>query len=296
MTDDKLGSGSQDVQKRIFDIMSEDPEQFADTAYTDFYERFQKDNVAAAKYSKYRERWKREGSSPSFKAKYGPNTRQCCGRLSGTNPPIRCGYPALKGRDFCQQHGGRHKKGAGKFTVKDNLAIYSRHAGTLLRERLQELAKLSPEERHSLSEEIDLARALAVKSLKMYEAVHSSSKATPDMKILVGNQLQKALDFVSRVAVAASKVRAVSQSTVDVEQLDYIVRQVTRIIEEEIADYDREMADRVVNRLRDIKLPDRHGGTAMSPEELAQELRKSADTIMGGIIADPPSEEKSDAD
>lgn len=177
------------------------------------------------------------------------------------------------------------------------MAIYSRIAGPILREKLEALAALPPDERHCLGEEVDLARVMAEKALRLWEAAHTNGneeKASPETKALANKALRDALSFVSDLVVKASKVRSTNESTVDVEQLDYIVKQVTHVIEEEIADHDRGMADRVVERLRNIRMPDRSGGGSMSPAELAQALRDGADAIMDGIHADEPEEEGDD--
>jgi hypothetical protein len=82
----------------------------------------------------------------------------------------------------------------------------------------------------------------------------------------------------------------------DAEQLDHIVDSVTRIIEEEIAAEDRGMADRVVGRLREIRMPDRRGGLGgRTPEEMAATLRDAARAIDEGVVVAPPEDEGGEA-
>lgn len=187
-------------------------------------------------------------------------------------------------------------------------SYYSKATGPILREKLAELARLSPDERHSLQGEIDLSRTMAERALRLYEAAcfpdESKQEVDPKTgKIKAASEgakaasqqnLVEALNFVGNLVSRASKVHAVNTATVDVEQLEYIVLQVTRIIEEEVADYDKAMADRVVERMRDIRMPERSaaGGT---PQELAQQLRDAAGHIEKGMEAEDDDEEKSDA-
>jgi len=159
---------------------------------------------------------------------------------------------------------------------------YANIAGVSLRKKLEELSQDSPDERHSLSEELDMARVMVGRALRLYEATFESPEAKPSTQAqaMVLDTMRSALKFVNDTAATAAKVRSVSQGTVDVEQLDYIVDQVTRIVEDEITPLGKDVVDRVALRLRDIKMPDRgKAGAGVDHRALAIALREAAEAV-----------------
>ena len=164
------------------------------------------------------------------------------------------------------------------------MSWYARRAGPVLRQRLEELRELSPDERHSLSDEVDLARLLAERSLQIYDAAVVQNQGSDDLKAAAVAGMRNALNHVSDIVAKASKVHAVSSSVVELEHIDYVLQQVVRIIEEEVAGVDKKLADTVVDRLSGIKLPEAQGAEA-DAEDKARMLREALadmDSTVGG--------------
>lgn len=157
---------------------------------------------------------------------------------------------------------------------------YSRRAGPILRERLEELRSANPSERHSLADEVDLARLIAERNVQIYEAAVLEGKGSDELKAEASAALRAALNHVSEIVSKAAKVHAVSNSVIELEHIDYIVVQMTRAIEEEIAEVDRALADRLIARLGSIKLPE---GKESGAEDTAQAVRAALREIEGSM-------------
>lgn len=201
----------------------------------------------------------------------------------------------MRGSLYCYFHGGRGRKHRSKsygprgHVKAEMAAYYSRSVSPLLRQKLEELAAMSPEERYGINEEIDIARQLSMRALALFDAAHyppDGKEVSLETRITAQSALRSALNFVGELVLKGSRARALNESSVDADQLAYITDQVTIIIEEEIADVDRAMADRVVERIRGIKMPTRKGvGAALTPDEMARSLRAAANALDAGMDA-----------
>tara|TARA_R100000152_G_C6769237_1_gene195002 strand:+ start:403 stop:900 length:498 start_codon:yes stop_codon:yes gene_type:complete len=163
------------------------------------------------------------------------------------------------------------------------MSWYTRRAGQKLKDALTELKEQSPDERHSLADEIDLARLLAERSVRIYDATVIEGQGSDDLKASATAGLRASLNHVTDVVSKAARVHAVSNAVIELEHIDYIVQQVNRIIEEEVADVDKALADRVVERIAGIKLPEKRDEA--DADETARRIRESLsdmDNTIGG--------------
>lgn len=216
----------------------------------------------------------------------GDPQNQCHSAKRRSNPLQRCGKYCVVGYRRCLSHAPHlYKKGRLQHRQRKDLkGYYSRTAGVELKKRLEELASDDPSRRHSLQEEIDLARIASTRAVALFEAAClGTTKASEEAQHLALAGVRRAIDHVTSVVSAAAKVRSISLETVDVEQLDYIIDQVVMILEEEVLPVaGREALDAVTMRLRTIKLPERRTRNgAADPTAVAKMLRDAA----GGIEA-----------
>ena len=216
----------------------------------------------------------------------------CRARLRRSNPPVRCRRWAKNGFLYCVQHApricGRRKNQLSR-TQKNLLSFYSARAGASLKERLEAMSKQEPGKRHSLADEVDLARLTCEQAVKLFDAAHFGAiPATPETQAAAQSVLRGALDHVSEIVAKAARVRAVSLDTVDVEQLHYIVEQVVIILEDEVAAISRDAVDRVTARMRNIKLPERRGTGGPGAQDLARMFREAAGVIEQSVVSDAP--------
>lgn len=149
---------------------------------------------------------------------------------------------------------------------------YSRNAGAKLNDKLNELAELSPDDRHALTEEIDIMRLLCERSLTIFEKTcidpPQGLEVKPELRRLATEGLRSSLQDVADIISKASVVRSKLEGVVAIEDFGYILHQVKRVLHEELSE--KECAT-VTARLDDIRLPQR-GDRAIGEEDVRDML------------------------
>jgi hypothetical protein len=145
---------------------------------------------------------------------------------------------------------------------------------------LEVYAKESPDEKHSLDDEIDAARVLAEQAMVAYDVAVVQQKGSSELQAFAADHLKASLVNVGDIVAKASKVRKESQGVVDIEMLNYIVVQVTEIIEQELRDKNSYLADKVVERLNAIALPEKNKA---SDKHLVHKLKDALKEIDDSI-------------
>jgi len=120
--------------------------------------------------------------------------------------------------------------------------------------------------------------------MKVFEAtcLDPSSQASTGLKIQAMESLRSSLSFVGDMVVRAARVHLTSAAVIDMEVVDYLIHSIVEVIEKEVANTDREMADRVIDQLHSIKLPKRktdNGSGADEVKEFAMLLRKATQSM-----------------
>ena len=159
---------------------------------------------------------------------------------------------------------------------------YARRAGPILQDRLNELREASPDERHSLADEIDLARLIAERNVRIYDKTVIEDQGSDELKAAATDSLRSSLNHVTEIVSKAARVHAVSSSVVELEHIDYILTQVARIIEEEVASLDQKLATVVMERMALIKLPEGKSGEA-NAEDNARLLREAMEEMNSSV-------------
>lgn len=200
----------------------------------------------------------------------------------------------MRGYDYCISHYQRlyriHEKKGGLHARRRRVVTgyYSAGAGTALKTRLEELRALDPSRRHSLAEEVDLARIACEKSVRMFEAAcMGEQKASPEAQAASLALLRQSLDHVAELVAKAARARRDSLETVDVEQLDYIVDQVIVILNDEVEDH--AILDRCKERFKKIKIPERKGTGGVDRAQVARMFRDAATAIDESVQGSSPA-------
>lgn len=193
------------------------------------------------------------------------------------DPDPRCKRYASKGSAYCPIHNGNRPR----FYVKRN--HYSSRVGPTLKAKLAELAEAAPHERHSLENEIDVMRVAAVEAIAIFEKVCivEVDKTSDGLKAMATSCVRDAMQSVAMMVEKAAKVRAISQATVDLQFLDFIVGQVQKIIERHVTPISLDAVDRIIADLNEIALPDRlHKNTApAAARQIREAMAAMDDTI-----------------
>jgi len=182
-----------------------------------------------------------------------PNHSRRC--QSHNREKVQCGRWALKGREFCKRHGGKTPLFLPGLMGK----FYSQHAGPKLRE-LMEKAAAAGDERLLLDEEIDFSRTLALRSIQLFETAcldeTESAKTSVDLKAAAIAGARNAMSHIADLVMKAAKIRALDANSAIAPALDFVVQQVVKAVEDEVAVTDPILAKRLTDRLRDIRLPE----------------------------------------
>lgn len=110
---------------------------------------------------------------------------------------------------------------------------YTRGVSTTLKQRLEELSAESVQERVSLAEEIDVARLLAERAVKIYDAVvlAEDSTASPEIKANASSVVQSSLDAVAKLVEKFARVDALMKDKIPAHQIDFILLQVGQALD-----------------------------------------------------------------
>lgn len=227
------------------------------------------------------------------------HVRRCQRAKSKSRPPAQCRNWACRGEAFCHYHGGGHRSlWRGR---RIDLRFYDSALGPTLREKLRQMSEEPPDDRLSLLEESDLARLTAIRSLRIFEATcvdpETADRASDELKGAATAAARGAIEYVCDTVMKAAKVRALNESTYDVEQLDYFVGQVGRIVNDEVGSLPGgpDLVAAVTKRLRAIKLPgrDRAKMTTDDARERAERIRDQLAEMDESVPSAAPSAEKS---
>ncbi len=142
------------------------------------------------------------------------------------------------------------------------MGFYSSRVSKTLKALLDEAAGSHAAERMDLAEEVDLARATAERALKIFDKVcldpetSANDKITDELRIHAQSNLRDALKFVSDMVGSYGKMACLSKDILNAIQVDYLVIQLTVILQEELGE-DSDELPRILERLQDLKAPDK---------------------------------------
>lgn len=131
--------------------------------------------------------------------------------------------------------------------------FYSKRAKGKFKDLLEGLEKRDSE-RASLAGEVDLARGIAEQASTLLSAAIEQD-AEKHLIFAAARFAQDALQHVSGLVSTMVKVQMMDRSTLDAEQVDHILTQVSEIIENFVEDEGQKA--KVVEFLGRIKVPDR---------------------------------------
>lgn len=208
------------------------------------------------------------------------HVRRCQGRSPRFSKQagydVQCVNWALKDSNRC----GRHIKDKKHYYKASMAGYYSMNAGPLLKAKLEQLAAQAPQDRQSLSDEVDFVRMLALESVALFEATIESGKA--DLQSRAAAIARGAMESVATMVEKHARVKATSESTIDLEQVDYIIAQIVRIIEHRVAAVNKPLADKVIADISDIRMPDtQHSAT--DPRDIAHDVIATLKLMKGSV-------------
>jgi hypothetical protein len=153
---------------------------------------------------------------------------------------------------------------------------YSKHAGAKLKEMLEALE--SEQNTHDLSDELDVARALCERSVRLFEAayIEGGDAASPELKAMAGSNLRNALKHVTDTVHKSAQVQSIMPSIYDAKIMKHMVNNVMKVLIAE--EMPTSVIELVEKRLLALNLPERVGPgqttVDSSADEIAAKLRE----------------------
>lgn len=204
----------------------------------------------------------------------------------------KCRKWALKGRNYCQMHGGRNAK------KKTSLGfIYTGQLGPKLSDRMNRLLQQSHEEQVQLYEELALMRVAAQEAVRIVSATLEKPGISPHVVQLAFGVMTEALGQVRDFALAVSKIEKETEDKVSIRVIDLFIVQVMSAIRRVCGD-DSDIVARIRREIDDtVRIPEDIdkdagsliGGTYYTPDQLAAAMDASVvgDSIDTGMDALP---------
>lgn len=202
---------------------------------------------------------------------------RCQGKKRKHFPPQQCKKVALRGKYFCQFHAGRTPNSPNR-SFDAVMSIYAKNASPRLKELLEQV---KTPERRSLDDEIDLARAMVDRSLKIFEVtcITQADKASSELKVAAVSNLRQAIALVTETAYKSSKIRVQEEAVLDAEQLKMFVEMVTNLIEQCVESHRDKVA--LIEGLRGLKMP--RSKDRLTPDEFAEQTRQVLAQMRGTV-------------
>ena len=150
------------------------------------------------------------------------------------------------------------------WSARNDMAVYTRNAGPTLMGLLSRAEELSAS-RVDLTEEIALLRAVLISTVERWDQamrVEASDRVSEDARQVAASLRQQCerlvadgAEAVGRLVNMAAKTRLLDQGAMQISSISWVVAEVTKAIEEEVRDKNPEIADELVRRIENIKLP-----------------------------------------
>lgn len=148
-------------------------------------------------------------------------------------------------------------KSLATWATRNDLSIYLRNAGPTISGLMSKAAEMSGR-RISLDDEIDVMRSLVMRAISYWNAALENKDAVsdPDALALQCERLvQDSVDAVVRTVQAAAKVRLMDEGAIQLSSVSWVIGEVTKIIDQEIREQSPELAERIVEKIGEVKLP-----------------------------------------
>jgi hypothetical protein len=141
---------------------------------------------------------------------------------------------------------------------------YSQYAGPRLKEVIEKLSADSAEEQLSLAAEVDAQRLLSLDSFKLWDAAQNSDEVSEELKQAAAINLRQCIEAVCSTVHTAARVYATCEASMSTQAVNYVVEQMRAIVERVIRPVHDQLADTVIEKLGEIRLPQ---ADALPPDE-----------------------------
>jgi hypothetical protein len=137
--------------------------------------------------------------------------------------------------------------------MKNDMAIYTHNAGPTLSSLMSKAAAMD-HKRTSLEEEIDLVRATLLRTVAMWNTALENNLSI-DALLSTESLIRECSECVARLVTAQAKISLATQGAIQLSSVSWVIGEVTKVIDSEVRCRDEGVADKIVERIKEIKLP-----------------------------------------
>lgn len=184
----------------------------------------------------------------------------------------RCRKWAVRGRRYCRSHSPKGPDG-----TQNMPRFYRRVLTKSLSEALEESLEPKPDEQVQLLEELALTRDYAGQIVRLYGLARDAdeAKSTEQTRMTVkaaGAELIVALQHVQSMATSASRILELDKGKYNVQDLNYVVHQLTRIMYSVCGEEHQDLAEEFNKQVkRDLRLHS-NDGTTSTPDQIVADM------------------------
>lgn len=134
------------------------------------------------------------------------------------------------------------------------MAVYTKNAGPTLMGLMAKAAEIAANG-SPLEEEVALCRATLARAVEYWNVSLEAKGGSEGTRMQCEAIVREAAEMVSKLVSAAAKVKLLDQGAIQLSSVSWVVGEVTRAIEEVVRETQPELADALVKRLEQVKLP-----------------------------------------
>lgn len=109
--------------------------------------------------------------------------------------------------------------------------------------------------RVGLADELDLARAVLVRTATYWNTTLEDSRASEESRLLCERLIRECTESVAKIVGIASRVRLMEEGSLQLRSVEWVVGKVCEVIETQIRAKNPELADKIVDSIKNIRLP-----------------------------------------
>ena len=197
--------------------------------------------------------------------------RRCQGKLrDGTQCPFWAAKTSVlpDGSGFCKSHGGKSKL---HHVKASKMGLYSYRASTKLKDLLARAREGGSKERLDLAEELDLARILCERSIRLFDKScldpETKDSIKEELKQAAIRQLEASIKLVADLTNQYAKLLVVSDEVFNAAQMEYIIQGISEVLAvhlEPFVDEHPDLMDKIVEGVGRLCAPEKGTGRAVN--------------------------------
>lgn len=163
------------------------------------------------------------------------------------------------GSGYCKRHGGHHPLTHQKAS---DVGLYSYRASAKLKDLLARAKDGGSKERLDLAEELDLARILCERNIRLFDAAcldpETSKNVKPHLKVQAMKGLEASIKLVADLTASYAKLLVVSDEVFNAAQMDYIIKGLTDVLAAHLED-NPELIGKIIEDVGKLCAPEKKG-------------------------------------